>query len=126
MNTVRMGVITLCAAVGVERLSIAARHGDSTRRSRRKQLARSRTHFAASNQAVSRQCGALHRMRSTLNTVREPRSSPDTSDLTQTIADDLNQSLDALNADIGPEGEYVDPRSARRSRCAPTLSWAGC
>ena len=120
MNTVRMGVIALCAVVGVTcYLSV---RGAATDEAQPAQVTRAQsTNFAATNQAVSRRAEPALDAH-TLNTVREPAFEPDTSDLTQP-SHTPNQIFDALNADIGPEGEYVDPATlAAMLRSDPELS----
>ncbi len=108
MNTVRMGVITVCVAVGAS--CYLSLRGAATDEAKPAQATRAQsTNFAATNQAVSRRAEPALDAH-TLNTVREPALEPDTSDLTQP-SQTPNQIFDALNADIGPEGEYVDPEA---------------
>ena len=108
MNTIRMGVITICVAVGAS--GYLSLRGTATDEAQPAQASRAQsTNFAASNQAVGRTAEHALDVR-TLNTVREPALEPDTSDLKQP-SQTPNQIFDALNADIGPEGEYVDPET---------------
>jgi hypothetical protein len=105
MNTVRMGVITICAAVGASGyLSLRRAATDEVQPA---QATRAQTeNFAASHQAVSVSAERALDARS-LNTVSEPAFEPDTSELLQPSLT-LDELLDAVNADIGPEGEQVD------------------
>jgi len=118
MSTVRMIAIAICAAVGVSGyLSLRAAATDEAQPA---QATHAQTaNFAASNQAGRNEEQALDVRK--LNTVTEPAFEPDTSDLTQP-SQTFNQVLDALNADIGPEGEYVDPAAlAAVMRADPEL-----
>jgi hypothetical protein len=108
MNTVRLGVITICAAVGVSGyLSLRRAATDEAQPA---QATRAQTeHFAVGDQNVSR--SAVHAPDTrALNKVTEPAFESDTSDLVQP-SQTLNHVFDAVNADIGPEGEYVDPEA---------------
>jgi hypothetical protein len=119
MNTVRIGVITLSAAAGVS--GYLSLRGAATDEAQPAQAARAQTeHLAASDQDVSR--NAVHAPETlTLDKVRDPAFEPDASDLTQP-SQTLDQVFDALNADIGPEGEYVDPEAlAATLRSDPEL-----
>jgi hypothetical protein len=116
MNTVRIGVITIWAAVGVtgylslrDAVTGEAPPAQATR-AQSAQIARAQsTNRAASHRAIDRR--AEHSLdMPALNTVTEPALDPDTSDVTQP-SQTQNQVFDALNADIGPEGEYVDPQA---------------
>src|SRR5688572_22665366 len=115
MNTIRIGVITIWAAVAVTGyLSLRdAATGEAppaqATRAQSAQIARAQsTNRAASHQAIDRAEHALDVP--ALSTATEPAHDPDTSDVTQP-AQTQNQVFDALNADIGPEGEYVDPQA---------------
>lgn len=105
MNTVRIGVVTIWAAVGASgylSLRDAADEALPTQATRAQS-----TNRAASNQAIDRR--AEHAPDApVLGTVTVPALDPDTSDLMQPSRT-RNQVFDALNADIGPQGEYVDP-----------------
>jgi hypothetical protein len=110
MNTLRMGVITICvalAASGYLSLRRAATDEAQPAQATRVQTA----NFAASHQAVSRSAEhaqAEHALDArSLNTVSEPAFEPDTTELVQPSLT-LDELLDAINADIGPEGEQVD------------------
>ena len=107
MNTARICVITLCVAVGAgSYLSLRAPSIDAA------QLAQgtaASTRIAARNQEVGR--GARHApdVHAT-HTVSGPAFEADASDL-RPPSQTLNHVVDALNAGIGPEGEYVDPEA---------------
>jgi hypothetical protein len=112
MNTVRIGVIAICAAVGAS--VYWSLRGAATDDVRPTQEIRALTdQVAASDQIVSR------------NAVQ----TPDARTLVEPDAPELlppsrtfDQVLDAVNADIGPEGEYVDPEAlAARLRSDPEL-----
>lgn len=111
MNTVRMGVIALCAAVGVS--GYFSLRGAATDEAQPAQAARAQpTNFAAANRVVGPR--AQHAL-------DVPALNTDTSDLAQP-SQTRNQVFDALNADIGPEGEYVDPQAlAELLRSDPEL-----
>jgi hypothetical protein len=107
MNTVRMGVIALCAAVGVG--GYFSLRGAATDEAQPAQATRAQpANFAAANRVVGPRAQPALDVR-TLDTAREPALEADTSDLVQP-SQTRNQVFDALNADIGPEGEYVDPQ----------------
>jgi len=120
MNTVRMGVITICVAVGASGYLLL--RGAAPGEAQPAQATRAPTaNFAASNQAVRRSAEHALDVR-TLHSGREPAFEPDLSDLTQPSRT-LNQVFDVLNADIGPEGEYVDPQAlAEVLRSDPELN----
>src|SRR5688500_9687206 len=100
MNTVRMGVITICVAVGASGYLLL--RGAPIEEAQPAHVTRAPTaNFTVSNQAVSRSAEHALDVR-TLNTVAPAFEPPDTSDLTQP-SQTLNQVFDALNADIGPE-----------------------
>jgi hypothetical protein len=115
-----MGVITTCVALGASGYLLL--RGAETDEAQPAQAARAPTaNFAASNQAVSRGAEPALDVR-TLPTVSAPAFEPGTSDIPQP-SQTLNQVFDALNADIGPEGEYVDPQAlAGVLRSDPELS----
>jgi hypothetical protein len=113
MNTVRIGVITIWAAVGASgylSLRDAADEAPPTQATRAPSTQATHaqsTNRAASSQAIDRR--AEHALDApVLGTVTEPALDPDTSDVTRPLQTQ-NQVFDALNADIGPQGEYVDP-----------------
>jgi hypothetical protein len=120
MNTVRMGLLTICAAVGASAYLLL--RGAATDEAQPTQVTCAPTaNIAASNPAVSRSAEHAPDVR-TLNTVAPAFEPPDTSDLTQP-SQTFNQVFDALNADIGPDGEYVDPQAlAEVLRSDPELS----
>jgi hypothetical protein len=100
-----MGVITICVAVGASGYLLL--RGAATDEPQPAQATRAQTaNFAASNQAVSRSAERAPEAR-TLNTVQEPAFEADTTELLQP-SPTLDELLDAVNADIGPEGEQVD------------------
>jgi hypothetical protein len=120
MSTVRTIVIAVCAAVGVS--CYLSLRGAATDEAQPAKATRVQTaHFAASNQAVGRSEEQAPDVR-TLNTATEPAFESDASDLTQP-SQTLDDVLEALNADIGPEGEYVDPQAlAAVIRADPELA----
>ena len=120
MNTVRMGVIAICIAVGASGyLSLRDAATDDVNPA---QATRAQTeHFPASVHDVSRNAVPAPDTR-TLKQVREPAFEPAASELLQPSRT-LNEVLDAVNADIGPDGEYVDPEAlAAVLRSDPELS----
>jgi hypothetical protein len=119
MSTVRTIVIAVCAAVGVS--CYLSLRGAATDEAQPAQAARAQTaNFAASNQAVDGGAEQAPDVRP-LNTVTEPAFEADASDLTQP-SQTLDDVLQAFNADIGPEGEYVDPQTlAALMRADPEL-----
>jgi hypothetical protein len=120
MNTVRMSLLTICAVVGASGYLLL--RGAATDGAQPTQATRAPTaNIAASNPAVSRGEEHAPDVR-TLNTVAPAFEPPDTSELTQP-SQTFNQVLDALNADMGPDGEYVDPQAlADVLRSDPELS----
>ena len=79
MNTVRIGVITVCAAVGAS--GYLSLRDAATDEAQPAQATRAQTaNFAASHQAVSRQCGACTAMRERSTRSESLRSSPMQSD----------------------------------------------
>jgi hypothetical protein len=119
MNTVRIGVITVWAAVGAsgylslrdaardEPPSAQAIHAQSpqaTRAQSTNRTANNRTIDRRAEQALAEHPLAEH----SLDSVTDPAPGPDASDVTQPLRTQ-NQVFDVLNADIGPEGEYADP-----------------
>jgi hypothetical protein len=110
MNALRIGVVSIWAAVGViGYLSLrgAATHDAPPAKVTRAQL-RPATDAQPPISTATDRSGrpANHALDvHTLGTAIEP-DSPDLKQPAQT----RNQVFDALNADIGPEGEYVDPR----------------
>jgi hypothetical protein len=110
MNTLRIGVIAIWTAVGV--IGYLSLRGAATDEAPPAKVTRARSTPATGEQppismATDRSGRPANHALDvhTLGTAIEP----DSSDLKQP-APTLNQVFDALNADIGPEGEYVDPR----------------
>ncbi len=104
MNTVRMGVIALCAAGVCGYLQL---RGPATDETQPAQAPRAQAgDFAANEPAIGRSEEPAPQVR-TLNTVPEPAFEPDTSDMTQP-SQTFDVVLEAFNADICPEGEYDD------------------
>ena len=114
MNTVRIGVITLCVAAGAGAyLSLRGAASDDVRPA---QETRAQTeHLAANDRNVSR--NTVHAPAApTPDKVRESALEPDSPELLEPSRT-LDEVLDAVNADIGPDGEYVD-----REKFAAVLS----
>jgi hypothetical protein len=103
MKTVRIGVLSLCAAVGAG--GYLSPRGTATDEPRPAQAAPARSSFTASDRRVG--LGAEPALDSPAfdpaRSVFEPAAS-DSTPPPRTL--DVH---DALNADIGAEGEYVDP-----------------
>jgi hypothetical protein len=126
MNTVRIGVIAIWLAVGAS--AYLSTRGTATHETppARVTLEKSTaitgappTGFAATHRGQRRELDALavH----SPGKAGEPAFEPETPELTPP-SQSPNQILDALNADIGPEGEYVDPEAlAAALRSDPEL-----
>lgn len=125
MNTVRIGVIAIWAAVGVcGYLSLRDVAPDEMQATRlpAEHSGRSQTERLAAGDRVASREAEPARDAGTLASVAEPELEPGTSDVPQSPRT-LNHIVDALNADIGPEGEYVDPETlAALLRSDPELS----
>ena len=120
MNTVRIGLITLCAAASVGAwLSL---RDTATRRGAPPQATRAHNEpFAASNQAVGRDCGTAAEVRP-LNTARETARARQIG-LDRNHRRTLDELLDALDADIGEDGEPIDREAVGASlRTDPALA----
>jgi hypothetical protein len=105
MNTVRMGVIALCAAVGLS--GYLSLRGAETEEANPALATRAqKADVAASNHALGRSTEPALDMR-TLDTAAGPAFEADASDL-MPPSQTLGEVLEAFNADIGAEGEYVD------------------
>jgi hypothetical protein len=120
MNTVRIGVITFCVAAGAS--GYWWLRGAATDDVTLAQETRAQTvPMTASDQYASRVSEPAADA-PPLDRVREPAFEVDAPGLlppTQT----LHQVLDAVNADIGPEGEYIDPAAlAEVLRSDPELA----
>jgi hypothetical protein len=104
MNTVRIGVITVCVAVGASAhwFSRDAATGDV----RPAQESRAQAEQLLAGDRVRRDVARAPEGR-TLEDVGSPAPEPDATELTQPTPT-LDDVLDAVNADIGPEGKYID------------------
>jgi hypothetical protein len=106
MNTVRIGVITVWAAVGASGY-LSLRDAATDEAPPVRATCAQSTNRTANNRTIDRRAEralAEH----PLDSVTEPALGPDASDVAQPLRRQ-NQVFDALNADIGPEGEYADP-----------------
>jgi hypothetical protein len=105
MNTVRIGVIAICAAIGVSGyLSLRSAATDELRPA--KETGAQTERLASGSPDTSRI--AVHAPDArTIDKVKEPAFEPDAPELVQPSRS-LDAVLDAVNADIGPDGKYVD------------------
>ena len=105
MNKVRVGVISICVAVGASGyLSLREAATDDVRPS---QETRALTEpLAASDRNVSRKAANAPDVR-TPGQVKEAALEPDVPELLQP-SHTLDEVVEAVNAGIGPEGRYVD------------------
>jgi hypothetical protein len=107
MNTVRIGVITVCLAVGASvYLSLRGAAPDEVRPA---QEIRAQTENESRDAVHSPETRAPGK-------VSEPAFEPDETELLQP-SQTFDEVLEAVNADIGPDGEYVD-----REKLAGVLS----
>jgi hypothetical protein len=106
LNTVRIGIITICGIVGAGGYwSLSGKATDDVRPARESRA--QAEHLAASVQEVRRKAVPAPDTRTPIK-VAEPAFEPDATELLQP-SQTFNEVLDAVNADIGPDGEYVDP-----------------
>jgi hypothetical protein len=112
MNTVRIGVITIWAAVGVS--GYLSLRGAATDEQQPEQVLQARkVHVAAGDPIVGRH---------TAQAPDKPAIEAGVSELPQR-SQTLDEVLEAVNADIGPAGEYVDREAfAAVLRSDPELS----
>jgi hypothetical protein len=108
MNTVRIGVIAIWAAVGVSGyLSVRGAGPDEGQPAQATRVQAARVQQAPSGRLPTEDHAASARIASRDET---PAFEPDTTEVTPP-PQPMNLIADAVNADIGPEGEYVDPAS---------------
>jgi hypothetical protein len=117
MNTVRIGVIAIWAAVGVSGyLSVRGAGPDEGQPAQATRVQAARVQPAPSGRLPTEHHAASARIASRDEAPPAPAApaapafEPDTTDVTQP-PQPMNLIADAVNADIGPEGEYVDPAS---------------
>jgi hypothetical protein len=106
LNTVRIGIITICVTLGAG--GYWSLRGEATDDVRPAQETRAQTdHLAASVRELRRKAVPATDTRTPIK-VAEPAFEADATELLQP-SQTFNEVLDAVNADIGPDGEYVDP-----------------
>jgi hypothetical protein len=105
MNTARTAVIVICVAIGASGYLLL--RGSATDEVMPAQEARAQTkRLAASDPDMGRIAVQAPDAR-TLDKVKQPAFEPDAPELQQP-SQTLDEVLDAVNAGIGPDGEYVD------------------
>jgi hypothetical protein len=117
MKAARFCVLALCAAIGVS--GYLSPRGTATDESQPPKAtpAKSATSQPGTGLGPKRALNALAR-----DTARQPTLEPAAPDL-KAPSQTPNHVFDALNADIGPEGEYVDPNTlAEVLRSDPVLA----
>lgn len=105
MNAVRIGVITVCVVVGASGYGLLRDAATDAVRPAQETRAPGERHVASDRDGRRDVVPAADAR--TFEKVSKPEFEPDASGLRQP-APTLDEVLDVVNADIGPDGEYVD------------------